>query len=202
MGWADKEQSQVSREKRGSAHVRNVPARFRRNGSEAMLVKQQCPHGNLSIEKVQDSCGGGTCLDQHAADYVRGIRAAAEFAGTHDGAFMSDYKLEDIILCKFNATSLRRPRKKKILLLPSPLAAVEIASERHRHAERMLERTIAAAFPPGSYVTWPHGQHLRTGTVTRVGGGRLCVRSSESGKESHVHAYRVTSVTPARRGRR
>ena len=45
--------------------------------------------------------------------YLRGVKAAAQFIGEWDSQINHPYRMEDVILCKFN---IRRgkPRKKKL----------------------------------------------------------------------------------------
>lgn len=44
-------------------------------------------------------------------EFARGVRAAAEVAGSYDGSSTHDHRLEDCILHKLNATRRRRPRR-------------------------------------------------------------------------------------------
>lgn len=52
-------------------------------------------------------------LDQLREEFRRGVKAAASFAGEWDKQINHPYRFEDVILCKFNLTTRKKPRLKR-----------------------------------------------------------------------------------------
>jgi len=84
-----------------------------------------CPFGK-KIEKhctpsKSDDCGSndrcgkwGRTISSVRGSYADGIRAAAAFMSDWDKQINCPYRIEDVILCKFNLSKRKSPRKKKV----------------------------------------------------------------------------------------